>query len=195
MLTVPQGVGKYRICAIDPGTDTMGLAVLDVDLRTCGLDLVSAYTSSGLRMSRKAPDSFTIHGDRWTKLFMHEQNILHWLRTYQPHALICESPFLGRFPQAFESLVECKATIRRALTQYDAFMPLETIDPPSAKSAVGALVKKGSKDNVKESILKLTHLNNLTGAPMESFDEHTIDAIAVGYYKYTLVRKWLLGEV
>lgn len=195
MLTVPHGVSKYRICAIDPGTDTMGLVVLDVDLMTSELDLVSAYTSSGLRMSRKAPDGFTVHGDRWAKLFMHEQNILHWLRTYQPNSLICESPFLGRFPQAFESLVECKATIRRALTQYDAFMPLETIDPPSAKSAVGALVKKGSKENVKESILKLTDLNNKTGIPLQTMDEHTVDAIAVGYYKYTLIRKWLKGEI
>lgn len=195
MLTVPFGVSKYRVCAIDPGTDTMGLVVLDVDLLTCELDLVSAYTSSGLRMSRKAPDGFTIHGDRWAKLFMHERNILQWLWTYQPNALICESPFLGRFPQAFESLVECKATIRRALTQYDAFMPLETIDPPSAKSAVGALVKKGSKENVKESILKLNDLINKTGVPLETMDEHTIDAIAVGYYKCNLIRKWLKGEI
>lgn len=195
MLTIPNGLSKFRINAIDPGTDTMGLAVLDVDLITCELELVSAYTSSGLRMSRKAPDGFTVHGNRWAKLLMHEENILHWLRTYQPNALICESPFLGRFPQAYESLVECKATIRRALMNYDSFMPLETVDPPSAKSAVGALVKKGSKENVKESILKLTDIKNKTGYPLESLDEHSVDAVAVGYYKYTLIKKWLLGEI
>lgn len=195
MLTVPQGVSKYRIAAIDPGSDTMGLCILDVDLMTCKLDLISAYTSSGLRMSRRAPEGYTVHGDRWAKLYMHEQNILNWLRTYQPNSLICESPFLGRFPQAFESLVECKAMIRKALSQYDSFMPLETIDPPSAKSAVGALVKKGSKENVKESILKLTDLNNLTGRPLEAMDEHTVDSIAVGYYKYTLIKKWIRGEI
>lgn len=195
MLTIPNGMAKYRINAIDPGTDTMGLAVLDIDLRTGGLELVSAYTSSGLKMARRAPENFTVHGGRWSKLYMHERNVLNWLRTYQPNSLICESPFLGRFPQAFESLVECKAAIRNALTQYDTFMPLETVDPPSAKSAVGALVRKGSKDNVKSSILKLKDIQNLTGIPLERMDEHTIDAIAVGYYKVTLIRKWLNGEV
>lgn len=195
MLSIPDGMVKFRINAIDPGTDTMGLAVMDVDLRSGVLELVSAYTTSGLKMARRAPESYTVHGGRWSKLFMHEQHVLNWLRTYQPNALICESPFLGRFPQAFESLVECKAAIRNALTQYDIFMPLETVDPPSAKSAVGAQVRKGSKDNVKSSILKLKDIINLTGIPLERMDEHTIDAIAVGYYKVSLIRKWLTGEI
>ncbi|MND25671.1 hypothetical protein D3C87_1317840 [compost metagenome] len=193
MLFIPEHSRYFRVGSIDPGTDTLGTAVHDVDLFTGEVILRDATTLHGERNSRRYPGVAEVHGNRWAKLHSHEIEILHWLRYFQPNALICESPFLGRFPQAFEALVECKTAIRRALYQYDLTMPLETVDPPSAKIAVGAPGKSKKKEEVMRGILKLPNYRNESGKQIEFLDEHSTDAIAVGYYKCLTLINFVKG--
>lgn len=183
MLFIPEESRYFRVGSIDPGTDTLGTAVHDVDLFNGEVILRDANTLRGERNSRQYPGLMETHGNRWAKLHSHEVELIHWLQYWCPNSLICESPFLGRFPQAFEALVECKTFIRRALYQYDRTMPLDTVDPPSAKIAVGVSGKSKNKEEVMRGILKLPNYRNESGKVITSLDEHSTDAIAVGYYK------------
>lgn len=194
MLFVPTHETTFRILAIDPGTDTLGTAVLDVDL-TCGrVSLVAAQTFSGASGAAYYPDVGDTHGNRSAKLYSHEQNLGALFRHFQPHNVTCEAPYMGRFPQAFEALVECRSSIRRALYNYDPTMPLEMVDPPTAKLAVGTVLKRGmDKGAVRAAILQLSNLYNATGRSVAVMDEHTIDAIAVGYFKANQVLRFLGG--
>lgn len=200
MLYLPEYNTPFRVAAIDPGTNTLGTAILDVDLYTGQVYLVDAQTFSGNRMFGTYQNMLSVHGERRTKLHAHEQVLLSWMQFYLPHVVICESPFLGRFPQAYEALVECKMAIRNAVMQYDLTLPLETVDPPSAKMAVGAPTKrpKGmSKDDfkltVKTAIAKLP-IVNISSRSLSSLDEHSSDAIAVGYFKCQQVLTFLGGK-
>lgn len=193
MLLIPEQSRFFRVNSIDPGTDTLGTAVQDIDLYTGEVILCDANTIRGERNSRQYPDLIDSHGPRWAKLHSHEVELIHWLRRWCPHAVICESPFLGRFPQAFEALVECKVFIRRALLNYDINMPLDTVDPPSAKIAVGAPGKSKNKVEVQQGILRLPNYRNESGKRIEDLDEHSTDAIAVGYYKCLAIINWLRG--
>ena len=191
MLVLPELVEYYRVVAIDPGTDTLGVAILDVDLHHGVVNLVDAFTLRGNTNSKKYPMIIESHGLRYAKIHSHAENLLAIFSMARPHAIICESPFLGRFAQAFEALVECKMMIRHAVQQYDPTMTLETIDPPSAKIAVGASGGCKDKTVIRDNVAKLGFLKNPNNISILDLDEHSTDAIAVGIYKCRQVLDWV----
>lgn len=184
MFPYPPDSRPYRIVGLDPGTDTFGAACLDLDLGTKQLELVEVNTFSGEQLSRSLPYVAQVYGDRTARLMAHEQNLLGYFKYLQPHCIISESPFLGRFPQAFAALTECVSAIRRAVMQYDGFMPLLVVDPPTVKLAVGVKGKGKTKDDVKDGLQKLIasgKLLNTVGVDIDALDEHSVDAIVVAY--------------
>lgn len=197
MLVMPDLPPIYRILAIDPGTDTMGVVLLDVDLQYLTVKLTYAETFRGDKMSRRYGDYAETYGDRAAKLYAHEQRLLSFVQAARPHCIISESPYMGRFPTAFQALVECLTMLQRVTYQYDPSLPLETVDPPTAKKAVGApgKMKRGEdkKAPVRMGVLGL-NLHNATGKDLSLLDEHSIDAIAVGYSKVLTVLNAMNGR-
>ena len=58
----------YRIVAIDPGSDTLGVVVLDVDLAAKTISIVHGCTIfAGKVVNEAAPDSM-FYGDRYARL-------------------------------------------------------------------------------------------------------------------------------
>lgn len=181
----------YRVVGIDPGTNTLGFSVLDLNVFTGIVDLVYVTTLKAVQSLNHFQPYRDVHGDRSAKLHAHKENLREMFCHFLPTAIICESPFLGKFPQAFEALVECKMAIRAAVYEYDPTVPLETVDPPTAKMAVGAPGKSKDKEDVKRAILRLPIIQNLSGLHLESLDEHSIDSIAVGFTKCQQIRNAL----
>lgn len=171
----------YRICAIDPGTNTLGISFLDVGLLQKTITVIDSTTYRADARVREDTIVYETRGDRAARLHFHHANFSALLRQFQPHAVIAESPFMGRFPAAFEALCECRDMLRSAVWSYNPRIPLELIDPPTAKKAVGALVQKGSKENVRDSVLALPDLSWALPYPIELLDEHCYDSIACGY--------------
>lgn len=194
MLTYPAHPIPYRVLGIDPGSVTLGVAVLDFDLDTRTVELVDARTfdaSKGLAAYRNV---VAIHGERVARLIAHEQGLWTYFCTMRPQAIVSESPYLGRFPQAFAALTECITAIRRAVLQYDPFMPLYMADPMTVKAAVG-VHGKGRKDkqalrkeNVQAAVVALPLINR-TGIDLTQLDEHSIDAIAVAMSRLVEMQK------
>lgn len=175
----PLNDDPYRIFGIDPGSDTMGTSVVDYDLRSGRCVLQYAATHSGSQLMRDYPRWITVYGERATRLWSHEAYLLNLMQRWQPHYVISESPFMGRFPQAYASLVECMHVIQRAVRTYDEWMPLHTVDPPTVKAVVGVKAKGSTKDDVKQALLGFTFLENPHGIDIAGLDEHSIDAIVV----------------
>lgn len=182
----------YRIAAIDPGTTTLGVSFLDVDLSKRSVTVIDSATYRADSRVNENSIYYETRGDRAARLRFHHQNLRVLFQQFQPHALIAESPYMGRFPAAFEALCECRDMLRTVLHEYNPALPFETVDPPTAKKAVGAIVKKGSKENVQESVLALKDLQWALPYPIELLDEHCYDSIACGYY---LSRQILSGFV
>lgn len=183
MLFLPDHDPTYRILSIDPGTDTLGYAILDLNLDTGQVLVPAVETVSGSRLARRYQQTIATYGEKTARLQAHEENLFSLLCWYRPHAVIAESPFLGRFPQAFAALVECLSMIQRAVARYDRTLPLETVDPPTAKKAVGVVGKGTSKDDVRQGVLGMERIVFASGIEAALIDEHGTDAIAVGYYK------------
>lgn len=162
----------------------MGVAVIDLELLTGTKTIVDVRTFDADKSLVHYRNAVNVYGERTARLLAHEHGLATYFHLYRPHAIISESPYMGRFPQAFAALTECVTAIRRAVMTYDRFMPLHMADPMTVKAAVG-IVSKGrkdkaalSKENVKAAVLQQPLLNP-GGFDLNALDEHSIDAIAV----------------
>lgn len=180
MFYVPSDSPHARIIGIDPGSEMLGVSCLTIDVRT--LDIINTqactFTGSKLNMNLWMEQ---IHSTRFSRIAAHKENLKHIFQICQPVAIVCESPFYNpRRPNAYGVLVETLDAIRHSVWEYDQCIPLDLIDPPTVKRAVGG---KGNADKIemKRLVLSLPDLNFTGTIPLECVDEHAIDAIAVAY--------------
>ncbi|QVD49373.1 hypothetical protein LUCX_303 [Xanthomonas phage vB_XciM_LucasX] len=172
----------FRVVGIDPGTENLGFSVLDLDLHVGRIHVAHSETILTTKMIKDYRIEEQTHGMRTARLMALEDRLFVLFELFQPNAICTESPFLGRFPQAFAALTECVSYVRRAVHRFDRYLPLEMVDPPTAKKAVGMTVKRGiTKDDVKEAVRKL-EITYAEGIALDALDEHQVDSIAVAYY-------------
>lgn len=192
MLPFPTDPTPYRVVGLDPGTDTMGVATIDVFL---GMNqapmLIEVVTFSGEQLSRNYRSVVRYHSERTARLLAHEDNLVGYFGYTMPHSITAESPFLSRFPQAFAALTLCFEAIRRAVYRYNAFMPLIAIDPPTVKLCVGVKGRGTTKDDVKRGLLKAIAAGRLLNPyqiDIAALDEHSVDAIVVALTRAEFVQ-------
>jgi Holliday junction resolvasome RuvABC endonuclease subunit len=175
---------SYRVIGIDPGTENLGYSVLDLNLVTGEVTVSHSETIIARKMMSDYRHEEERQGGRYARLMVIEDRLFITFSQYTPQSVCAESPFLQkRFPLAYSALTECVTTVRRALYRYDPYLCLGTVDPPTAKKAVGVVIKKGmTKDDVSAAIAKLP-LAYANGIQLSKLDEHQVDSIAVAYYQ------------
>lgn len=186
MLMVPNWAPTYRFISIDPGTETLGVAVWDVDLNSKQATIVSVFTLKASRSNRLDEWADTLFGSRYARLDAHYNALCELFKYYQPSNIVSESPYMGRFPQAYAALVECMNMLQAATSNYDMSLRVITIDPMSAKQAVGVTKRGSNKDLVRDNVLALKDIMFLSNNPL-LLDEHSIDAVAVGYTHFKTI--------
>lgn len=192
-MTPPEIETPFRVVGLDPGTENLGFSVLDLSLSTGKIAVIHSETLTPQKQLSEYRNEERIHGARTARLMALEDSLFSRFEHFQPHAICTESPFLGRFPQAFAALTECVSFVRRAVCRFDRYLPLEMVDPPTAKKAVGMTVKRGiTKDDVKEAIKKLDIILP-EDMSLDELDEHQIDSIAVAYYQVLIFRGQIPG--
>jgi len=191
MLIMPIASPIYRILSIDPGSYNLGFAVIDIDVALRTATVVNA----GTFYSKGAPEQWQflaeIQGERFTRFHYLYQAVSDLLVQTQPQWVISEAPYLGKFLQAYEALVECLSMVRQAVYHYNPALPLETVDPPSVKKAVGASGRSKDKDIVRVALSQMSKLH-WRDTTINTLDEHAIDAVAVGCYKIRCVSSDIL---
>lgn len=173
----------YRIMSIDPGSDTLGLTLLTVDLRNGTITIEYSSTFEASRMLRYLPPGYeSTFGSMHSRMYCHQQMLVDMMGQFKPHAVIAESAFLKkRFPRAFEVLITGLEMIRGALRIYNPWMLLETVEPSAAKKAVGHKGNSKDKEGVHACVINypglIWHVDPL------SLDEHSSDSVAIGISK------------
>lgn len=172
---------RVRLLAVDPGSSTLGFALMLIDPVLQQITVGDAFTINvgrGINNHSMRFEQYGAKAERLHQIYMNMGSVLYQL---QPHLFIAESPFVGRFAAAFEALVEVRDALKAALWAHDQTMLYESVDPLTAKKAVGAAVYKGSKENVRDSVIALPDLIWAPNVMKYELDEHSIDAVAVGY--------------
>lgn len=183
-----------RIVSIDPGSTTLGVAVIDYDPMTMKIVKTFSFTLNVGRMPLNT-DTIEKHSDRYARIFMLMDLLVEIFIRYSPNHIVSEAPFLKkRFPLAFAVLTEVVLCIRMAVKRYDSAIRLDMVEPSKAKAAVGAIVTKGKEQKEPVRAALMLMLDDLCFDPelsdtvFELLDEHSIDAIAVGYCKLEQLR-------
>jgi Holliday junction resolvasome RuvABC endonuclease subunit len=178
---------SFRILAIDPGSSTMGVAILDISPSDFKPTVMHVTTVNVQALLTHYETTALMHGERIARLIAVEKTMYKLLSVWEPELVVSESPYMGRFPQAYAVLVDCLSAIRRALNSYDPTQMLHTIDPASIKKAVGVSGKSGDKEAMKRAVCALSDLNVDPDVDLTAIDEHSNDAIAAGYAQYKLL--------
>ena len=185
------------LLGIDPGSSTLGVAILEINSITFSLVATTAYTIEATKL--ELFDRLDLRlPERERRLRAISKAISLCLEDYKPLTLAIESPFFNsRKPSAYAVLIETMYVLKQTARAYDLNLPIIEVDPPTAKKAIGVRrlkakerrrLKLTTKDLVREALLPLTALK-LT-SDINSLDEHSLDAIAVAYssYKQLLAR-------
>lgn len=188
MLAYPTDLNTtVSVVGIDPGSESLGFCDFKFDLLTFEIVSINPATFFGSRLNND-PWLTEIYGDRFARIKAHENNLLSLFEHIRPIAVVCESPFINmRRPQAYGALTEVIAAVRSAVLRYDYWKPLYSVDPSSAKRAVGA---KGNADKqqVKAALSLMPHLVSALTVDLQALDEHSVDAIAIAYHQYLLYK-------
>lgn len=171
------------IVGIDPGSETLGVCVLYFDVITFKINRIIPKTYTGSKLPVD-PMLSLMHNDRVSRIKAHEDNLVSVYTQHSPIAIVSEAPFYNpRRPNAYGVLVEVICAIRNSIIRYSDTMCFYQVDPASVKRAIGA---KGNadKDAVRCSIGHLSEIIGALSVPIQSLDEHSIDAIAVAYHQY-----------
>jgi len=174
----------FRIFGIDPGSDNLGISILDVNLITGKVNVEHAETFTGNKMVKRWQHIADIYGNKGAKLYGQREVLRKEFVKWQPHAVVVERPFVGRFANAIIALSECMAGIRESLICYNYNVPLDTIDPPTVKLSVGVKGNSKDKELMRVAIRTLKNATYSLSSDITTLDEHSCDAIAVAYWRY-----------
>lgn len=189
MLHVPNGSSSLAtIMGIDPGSNTLGISLISVDVVERRIIATHAHTITGERLGGSEWVA-ALHGDRFRRIDNLGQYLHAYLCKHAPLCVAVEAPFFNpRRPYAYGVLMEVMAEIRAIVRLYDYWQTPYLIDPSSVKNAVGA-PGNAKKEVVRDAIFEITELNPIMD--LGTLDEHSLDAIAVAY---TRVQRFFLGE-
>jgi len=186
-----QSPDTIRLIGIDPGTATLGTAILDVNMDTFEATVVYGHTNDASKVSVLKAWDKDIRGGRDSRIEDHAEYLYELFTYANPTSIAAESPFLriGRVT-SFEALVECYRMMRKVVWQYSPSLCLRRIDPISAKNYVGVSHIGTDKEDVRAGVVKHYGDKCAEGVYLDDFDEHTIDALAVAH---CLLQKYIHG--
>ena len=171
---------NIRILSIDPGSAKLGWGILDYNTTTKTTVVSRFGTIDGARVYKKTRDRIPGMDKRFTTHEGLEYEIKDLVKSYKPDIMASEDTFFnpGR-PHAFSSLTLVINMCRR-VSWYLLNKPLYTYAPRAVKQTVAAS-GDANKHTVQSAIASQNIIvKNVRQSPIESLDEHSNDAIAVG---------------
>lgn len=173
---------RYRYIAFDPGSRTFGWTIIDKDVETGEIQLISAGTlkRSDL-LNRSHKELIELNSESSVGWKVMTESLEELLHLYGPSAIVYESAhFKRRMVNAFKVLSMASAFIQMLGWHYNPDMPIIPFQPNEGKVAVG--VKAGDKDKTKvqEGVKSREDVFWADPDLKDELDEHAFDAIAIG---------------
>lgn len=188
-LKTSKEVGMHtRILSIDPGGNTTGIAITDLDESTGKSYVLDAFTLHLDKLIKQRYNGFiAVYGERFTRLIALKEAVAEIYQKYQPHVVVSEGPYMGSFVTTFASLTSCVVAIRFAIADISNSTDVIVIDPATVKKSIGVSGKSGDKERMRVALS--TRPIIFVEVVFNELDEHSVDAIAVGQSYYELYIK------
>lgn len=180
-MLVPPDYGIVKMVSIDPGLNTCGISIYELNTLTHEIVSISAFTIETEKLTDSSGLYTDIVSERFIKIYKLCNCIASIVSATGAKIVVSEAPFYNRFmPMAYGALLEVVSSIQHAIIALDNSIVFTSYAPQQVKMSVGAAGKKG-KDIVKTSIEKVSQIFDKIISDYELLDEHSIDAIAVGF--------------
>ena len=179
---------QLNILAIDPGLNNIGFSHLLYNHPNSSISSISAHTF------KPEPTVPAYHlseylDDRTIKLLSIKDYFSSLLTSTHFDLIVCEAPFFyASKPGAYRALVEVISVFKQYLADTNPITPFIQLEPLLVKRYVKSL-NISNKDSTKEA-LYLLNLHNYID--LNTLDEHSVDAISIGYA--FLKSRGFLGE-
>lgn len=175
---------NLRILSIDPGTQNLGVSFAIANLGNKTFEVINVETIDINRIvnviNQDKVESYTKYGVMVDCVY---DLIANLLIQYQPDWVICESPYMNsRFPLPYALLTLCTQTINRAVYNFHPRLAFTLIDPASVKKNIGVKGNSSDKTAVLNAVLNQPMI--YSKLDLSIIDEHSSDAIAIGYYGF-----------
>ena len=162
---------KYRILGIDPGTNVMGYAILDVDGNHAQVVVLGT-----VQMTRVAD-----HYARLRRIF---ERINVIIEEFNPDELAIEAPFCGKNVQTMLKLGRAQGVCMAAALHRG--MPVTEYPPTSVKQSITG-VGSASKEQVADMLQRMLRFADIPKYP------DATDALAIAYSHF--LAKQLRGKL
>lgn len=172
---------SLRVLSIDPGTQNLGSAFSIADYTNKQFRVEYGYTFDVDNLVNKV--NIDLKQSHSRNIAMYQS--VYWLTlnlcwNFHPDWVLCESPYLNsKFPVSYALLTLCTQAVEHAVKDYSSAVLFDYIDPASVKRGVGVKGNSGDKELMKKAIM--SHPSIVSNLDINYFDEHTIDAIAIGF--------------
>ena len=172
---------NFTLLSIDPGLNNVGIAIYEIETQPFKILSIQAFTLKSERLIDDSCLDDEDHTERVHKRYMMGRSLTKALQQYRPDVVASESPFFDRRkPGSFAVLTEVLTTLFDAVVAFNPLIKFVMISPQSVKMTLGVAGIKG-KEVVREAMEKQQEIITVLQDPLETIDEHAIDAIAVGY--------------
>lgn len=172
----------FRVVGMDPGSRSLGIAVLDYYPSDGMLCLEKAWTFKTNPVVANNKDRVETYGEMFVRLEAIYDHVLETLSLYRPDHVISESPYMQKHAQAYSVLVQVLAAIASGVHEYSASLVLDKIDPSTVKASLGVPGNSPDKSLMQKAIMSLRYFENRSSINLSELDEHSIDGIGVGHY-------------
>ena len=85
----------FKILSIDPGTQTLGYAILEVDIQTLKVVNCFAWTVDSTRLELYSEETAATFSEKFARIIAHKVNFNNVLEYYQPLVVVSETPFFS----------------------------------------------------------------------------------------------------
>jgi len=171
----------YRGMFIDNGTDTMGVSIIDLDLRRKRLQVKFSETCTASKSLGRYEGAADVHGARFGRFQVLRGFIIQVVDIWEPSMVGIESPFSHLHAESFATLRESLHVVRETCWEISPHLEIDLVPPTSAKKAVNAKSYVG-KNPMRDAVLALTDVDYDEGIDPEKLDEHCIDTIGVAKF-------------
>jgi Holliday junction resolvasome RuvABC endonuclease subunit len=181
-LILPEQHRYYRVIAVDPGSINFGICLFEIDFHLKSIIDIKPYT---LRLDKLKPYSGITQDDYEGIRYRLEVLRSHFyllLQEKSPAMVLCEAPFFNsRTPGAYSALLKAVTVVQSCVVESDPNTYFHLVEPLLVKKHVGSSLS-GDKEKVRQALMNKAELVALKSKEeWLSYDEHSIDAIAVGY--------------
>jgi len=181
MLILPNNYTPFNIMAVDPGLNNTGISIYTLNCNDRSIIAIDAFTLKNDKLNDNSGLDSDVHLDRIIKSYKLKNHLINVLHYVKPLIVICESPFYNHFrPSAYASLLQIIQFIQTTVIEYNPNVIFHTLEPLLIKKIIGAGMVTGKID-VKKAVTSRGDIMDKLICNIELLDEHSIDAIAIGY--------------